>query len=487
MYDPHQQCAGTANIMTRSRPESPRNGQCHMSRSWRLALSIGLLILPGTGSAAEAGDTWRFCPPAGEPVLAQPADANDDTVRISADSVSAHGEVYTLTGNAIVSRGRREISGDTLIYNRAESSVEAIGNVNFLSPDLIASGDRGKVYDETESGRLEKIEYTLPGEHGRGAAEVIVLDDRQHQRLEQASYTTCPPGNRDWLLYADEVTLDQTDGTGVAEHARFSLRGIPVLYTPWITFPIDDRRKTGLLIPRFGHSQESGYEASVPFYWNIAPNYDATITPRVMTRRGLMLGGEFRYLTGFGEGSLSGEYLPSDNEYDDGNRSLVSIQHRGSPAERLYTRIDASRVSDKDYFTDLGDDLVSSSKTHLRREAEATYHGHGWSADARVLEFQTVDPSISSEDRPYKQLPRLRFNAAPRHKWMGMRFSLDSELSEFDRDSSITGTRVDVQPRVTLPLRSRAWYLEPSASLRTTLYRLDNTRVQRRQRCLFRP
>jgi LPS-assembly protein len=446
-----------------------------MSRSWRLALLSGLLTLPGVGSATEPGDTWRFCPPAESPPLAHPADADDDRVRISADSVSTDGEVYTLTGNAIVSRGRQEISGDTLIYNRAESWVEAIGNVNFLSPDLTASGDRGKVYEETGSGILEKIVYTLPGEHGRGDAAVIVLEDRQHQRLEQASYTTCPPGNRDWLLYADEVTLDQTDGTGVAEHARFSLRGVPVLYTPWITFPIDDRRKTGLLIPRFGHSQERGYEASIPFYWNIAPNYDATITPRVMTRRGLMLGGEFRYLTGFGEGSLSGEYLPSDNEYDDENRNFVSIKHRGSPAERLYTRIDASRVSDKDYFTDLGDDLVSSSKTHLRREALATYYGQSWSADVRVLDFQTVDPSIASEDRPYKQLPRLRLNAATRHKWLGMRFSLDSELSEFDRDSSITGTRIDVQPRVTLPLRSTAWYLEPSASLRTTLYRLDNT------------
>ena len=230
-----------------------------------------------------------------------------------------------------------------------------------------------------------------------------------------------------------------------------------------------------MLVPRFGHSQESGYEISAPFYSNLAPNYDATITPRVMSRRGLMLGGEFRYLTRYGSGELSGEYLPSDNEYDDRDRSLVAMQHRGHPVPRMDTRIDAAHVSDKDYFTDLGDDLVSSSRTHLRREAEAAYHGRGWTTDLRVLDFQTVDPTISSAERPYKQLPRLRFNAAPRQKWLGMRFSLDSELSEFDRDSSVTGTRFDLQPRITLPMHSAAWFVEPSASLRTTLYRLDNT------------
>jgi LPS-assembly protein len=453
----------------------PPPGQTRVRLPRRLALLACLLASTHLATAAEVDETWRFCPPHEPSPLLHPAGADDDTVRMSADTASTQDGIYTLEGNAVVSRGLSQLRGETLIYNESESSVEAIDNVNYSSPDLVASGKRGKVFTETDSGTLDDIEYTLPGRHGRGTASVIHLDDRQHQRLEQTSYTTCPPGNRDWLLYADEVTLDHTDGTGVAEHARFSLRGVPVLYTPWITFPIDDRRKTGLLIPRFGHSQESGYEVSAPFYWNLAPNYDATITPRVMSRRGLMLGGEFRYLTNYGSAELGGEYLPSDNEYDDRDRSLVSLQHRGHPIQRMDTRINAAHVSDKDYFTDLGDDLVSSSKTHLRREAEIAYHGHGWTTDARVLDFQTVDPTISSKDRPYKQLPRLRFNAAPRQKLLGMRFSLDSELSEFDRDNSVTGTRVDLQPRITLPMHSAAWFVEPSASLRSTLYRLDDT------------
>ena len=449
-------------------------GQRHVSRFWRLAVLISLLM-PRAASAAGPDDQWRFCPPSEPPPLVYPADADDDTVRMSADSASTRGDTYTLTGDAVVSRGREQISGDLLIYNRTESSAEAIGNVRYISPDLIASGERGKIFDDTGSGKLEGIEYSLLSRHGRGTAAVVHMDDRHHRRLEQASYTTCPPGNRDWLLYADEVRLDHAEGSGVAKHAHFALRGLPVLYTPRISFPIDERRKTGLLIPRFGHSQESGYEASVPFYWNLAPNYDATITPRVMSRRGQMLGGEFRYLTNYGRGVISGEYLPNDSEYDDQSRSLVSMKHSGNPVPRISTRIDASHVSDKDYFTDLGNNLLVSSITHLRREAITSYYGRDWSTDLRVLDFQTVDPSIAARNRPYKQLPRLRFNAAPRQQWLGMRFAFDSELSEFHRDSSITGTRVDLQPRITLPLRSSAWYLEPSASLRTTFYRLDNT------------
>lgn len=445
-----------------------------MPFSQRLTLIACLLALSRPAPAAGPEEVWHFCPPNDPVRLVDPSDPDDGEIRMSADSALSRDDVYTLEGNAIISSGQRQLTSDTMIFNRTESSIEAIGDVRFTSPDLIVRGSRGKVFIETERGTLEDVEYAIPEEHGRGSANFIELYDRQRQRFEQAMYTTCPPDSNDWMLYADEVELDHTEGSGHAKHAHFALHGVPVLYTPRLTFPIDDRRKSGLLVPRVGHTQESGYEAKVPFYWNIAPNYDATITPRTMSRRGLMLGGEFRYLTPYGHGELSGEYLPSDNEYDNRDRSIVSMKHRGHPVERMDTLIDASRVSDKDYLTDLGDNLVSSSKTHLKREAEVAYHGRGWEADLRVLDFQTVDRTIASADRPYKQLPRARFTAAPRQKWLGMRFRLDSEVSEFDRDNSVTGTRVDLQPRITLPLRSPAWYLEPSASLRTTFYRLSD-------------
>ncbi|MEN8107280.1 MAG: LPS assembly protein LptD [Pseudomonadota bacterium] len=443
-------------------------------RRYLVPAICGMALIPAA-MAADRDDEWHFCPPNTPTPLLTPAGPDDDNTRMSADSAETRDDIYILEGNAVVSRGEQQLSGDTLMFNREEGWVDARGNIHYVSPDLEFHGDHGRVYPDTVKGKLYGIDYTLPQQHGRGRAETVHIDDRQHQRLEQASYTTCPPGNNDWRLSADEVTFDHTDGTGVAEHATFSVHDVPVLYLPWITFPINDRRKSGFLIPRFGHSQESGYETSVPYYLNLAPNYDATLTPRIMSKRGLMLGGEFRYLTGINNGQISGEYLPSDNEFDDQNRSLVAMKHRGHPLRRMDTRIDASRVSDKEYFTDLGDNLVSSSKTHLRQQAEAAWHGHGWTLDGRALNFQTVDPTIASDDRPYKLLPRVRFTADPRQKWHGLRFGLDSELSKFDRDSSITGTRIDLQPRITLPLRSTAWFLQPSAGVRYTRYRLDNT------------
>jgi LPS-assembly protein len=303
---------------------------------------------------------------------------------------------------------------------------------------------------------------------------VVHLLDPQHRQLDQATYTTCPPGNPDWLLSARQVDLDTEDGMGVAHHATMNLKGVPVLYTPYISFPIDDRRRSGFLIPGFGVSQESGLELSVPYYWNIAPNYDATLVPRLMRDRGVLLGTEFRYLHRHNNGILRAEYLPSDHKYDNKDRSLVSFEDNGNPLPRLTTRIDASNVSDKDYFQDLGTTLVQSSQSFLKREADATYHGNQWTLDTRVLDFQTVDPTVAVVNRPYKELPRVRFNAAPEQSLMGLRFGFDSEVTQFEKDKTVTGTRVDTQPRLTLPFERAAYFIKPSVSLRNTFYQLND-------------
>jgi LPS-assembly protein len=427
--------------------------------------------------AAEAEiDRWALCPPVPQ-APAITATENPGEIDLQADNAQASdGNVFTLEGNAVVLYGPQQLEAESITYRQDENKLTATGNIRFTAPGLVIDGEDATLYPDVEQGSLKNITYALTDVHGRGSADVLNLKDRYNQHLEQASYTTCPPGNRDWVLSAKEVDLDRAGGTGTARNAKLAFKGVPILYTPYITFPIDDRRRSGLLVPRIGQTEETGADISVPYYWNIAPDKDATITPRYMSDRGLMMGGEFRYLNAHNEGTLSAEYLPSDNRFDDEDRSLVAIEHRGNPWPRVETSIVASNVSDDRYFEDLGTSLVKASQSNLERTAEAAYHGTWWDLGLMVQDYQTVDPALTRADRPYKQLPRIVFDADPRRRLLGLKFSTHAEANYFTHTDGdfIKGTRIDVQPRISLPVHKAAWYLDPAVSLRHTSYNLDN-------------
>jgi LPS-assembly protein len=422
-------------------------------------------------------DRWALCPPFPQSPVSSPT-ANPDEIDMQADSAQASdGNVYTLNGNAVVLYGPQRLEASTITYRQDDNELTATGDLRFTAPGLIIDGEDATLYPDVEQGKLSNITYTLTEAHGRGTANVLNLKGRDNQQLQQASYTTCPPGNYDWELTAKEVDLDRADGTGTARNAKLAFKGVPILYTPYITFPIDDRRRSGLLVPKIGHTEETGADISVPYYWNIAPDKDAIITPRYMSDRGLMLGGEMRYLNEHNEGTLSAEYLPSDNRFNNEDRSLIAIEHYGNPWPRLQTSVVASNVSDDRYFEDLGSSLVKASQSNLERTAEANYHGSFWGLGLKLQDFQTVDPALTRADKPYKQLPQVVFNAAPESRLLGLKFSTRAEANYFTHSDGdiIKGTRVDVQPRISLPVHRAAWYLDPVVSLRHTAYDLDNT------------
>jgi LPS-assembly protein len=425
---------------------------------------------------ADVDERWKLCPPAPAGVAPEaPAAGGESPVNLYGDTAESVGQrIFTLRGNAVVLYGSQRLEADSLTYNMNDGAVDAQGNLHYSRPGLLVNGDRARLFPDEKRGVLYDADYALPEQHGRGEAETLHLLDAHHEQLDQATYTTCPPGKADWLISARQVEIDTQDGLGVAHHASMELKGMPVLYTPYISFPIDNRRHSGLLVPKVGASQETGLDVSVPYYWNIAPNYDATLMPRVMSERGVMLNGEFRYLHTRDEGTLRAEYLPSDNRYDNKSRSLVSFEDKGHPMSRLTTRIDATNVSDKQYFQDLGTTLVQSSQSYLKREADATYHGNRWTLDTRVLNYQTVDPTVAVVDRPYTELPRVRFSAAPAQSLLGVRFNVDSEVTQFQKDKAVTGTRVDMLPQLSLPIERAAWYIKPSAGLRHTFYQLSD-------------
>jgi len=425
----------------------------------------------------ENTDLWALCPPVAHPAPLQ-ATADTDTINLQADE--AHGSkdsVYTLEGNAVAVYAGQRLEADNIVYRQEIGRIEARNGIRYTKQGLYARGESATFNLDREEGELSNVDYVLYEQHGRGAAESSTFSGTTEQHLTNAFYTTCPEGNSDWVLSARKVDLDQETGTGTARDAKLSFKGVPFLYTPYATFPIDDRRKSGLLLPRVGQTEDTGLDISTPVYWNIAPNRDMTIIPRYLSDRGAMLGTEYRYLYPHSSGRFTADYLPSDKLRNDDTRSLVSLRHHWTPMPRLRTNITASDASDVYYFEDLGNSLLQTSQTNLERTAAADYYGDWWNLGMMVQDYQTVSPTIPPAKRPYKQLPQIVFNATPEQRLLGIKVEANAELNYFKHsDTSLPeGSRVDIQPRLSLPVRHAAWYVEPAASVRYTAYNLDNT------------
>ncbi|MBI5461781.1 MAG: LPS assembly protein LptD [Gammaproteobacteria bacterium] len=422
--------------------------------------------------AEDRYDPWALCAAPDTPEL--PAADLTGTALTSDQASTEPGPAYVLTGHAVVERAGSRVQAERIRYDEAKQQVHATGNVQLDEADLRVTGSAATLQLDTDQGDISDVRYAVPSRHARGVAVTAHQESKVLRSFDQATYTTCDEGHEAWRLSARDVTLKHDEGFGTARNVWLELADMPVLYTPYLSFPIDDRRKSGLLMPSIGRTQNTGAELSLPYYWNIAPNRDATITPRLMSKRGVQMQGEFRYLNATNEGNLGLEYLPSDSEYNDEDRSLVRIDHTGRPLERLRTDIVGSNVSDADYFTDLGTSLEVSSATHLKRQAQAAYSGDGWGLTGRVQDFQTVDSTIPDLRRPYRRLPQVLFSANPLTQPYGLNLTLDSEAVQFDHDEKLTGTRLDLRPKVSLPLGTAAWYVTPAVGARYTTYSLDD-------------
>jgi len=292
------------------------------------------------------------------------------------------------------------------------------------------------------------------------------------------TYTTCPPGHRDWSLKASEMEIDTEKGWGSATHARLRLGPVPIFYFPYFTFPVDDRRMSGFLTPSLGSSDRLGAEFETPYYLNLAPNYDATLSPRWMSRRGLMLGGEFRYLGERQRAEISGEILPDDRieSPDRGNeRRALHFKHDAWLSPGLTTRIDTSSVSDNEYLTDFGSGLAVTSTRHLERVGEMVYRREGLFLLGRLQEFQTVDETLNPRLYPYRRVPQLLASYGRLLSDSSLDLGLTTEYTDFRHDTLIDGKRFTLRPSVSLPLR-RSWgHLVPRLSLNYASYRLDES------------
>lgn len=438
------------------------------------------------GAAREVrlheGLDWEFCGPQAAgltSVEAAPPPAPDTPIDIDAGAVSYQQDqgILTLGGGVDVRRADERVAADVVRYDRNTGDLTTEGETLLDRPGVRLIGDRAQLNLETDQGQLHNVSYRFSGRANmRGTADLAELLNPSQTRYGNLVYSTCPPGSNAWSMKASKLKLDQEKGIGVARHARLRVKGVPVLYTPYIRFPIDDRRQSGFLVPTVGSSDESGFELVVPYYWNIAPNLDATISPRYLSERGVLLGTELRYLTRNDRGRIEAEVIPNDSKYDgNGARWALDLEEDGVWFGRFRTRLEFSAVSDDAYLEDFGNGLDITSTRRLLQRGAVTYVGRGWSLLTALEGYQTVDADIAPEARPYGRLPQVLFNVSPVPVGAGVLASVNAEYDYFDHNHTVYGQRLAMQPSLSLPLRRSYGHLIPRVALNLSGYDLSNT------------
>lgn len=383
---------------------------------------------------------------------------------------------FLLKGAVTIQQGDRRLETRDAVYNDTTQSFKVDEPVEYSDPELTVSGDSARL-EPGGGATFEGAQFALPGRGARGSAARIRATTQGELDLRDVRYTTCPIGNEDWVLRASNIDIRQRAGFGVGRGVRLDFKGVPILYAPIISFPVGNERKSGFLFPTFGTSSRSGTSLAVPWYWNIAPNYDATFTPTYFSKRGAKLDSELRYLSSFGRGLLDAQYLPDDDEFG-AERSLMHFVDRSDFTERLRLDLDAANASDSNWFEDFGLGPEGTSVSFLNRSASLTYLSENWLGILRAQNFQTIDDvGIAPEDRPHTLLPQLALRARSPQSLSRLTLGFDMEAAGFAHnydDRVDTGWRLDAAPELRLPMRAAGMYLEPSASWRYTSYKLDD-------------
>lgn len=401
----------------------------------------------------------------------------DAPMFLSADRIESTAPNIVEAHGSVEARHAGQVFSSTwLRYDTRLNAIEARGAVRLEQADLLVTGDALKLDLDDYSGALTRPVYQFTTQPGRGKAEHVDFLDKERSTLRNATYTTCSAGNDDWFLKVGELDIDKSRNIGTARNASLHFLGTPILYTPWMDFALDNERKTGILAPTLGTTERSGLDVLVPYYLNLAPNYDATLYPRLLSKRGVQLGGEFRYLLGDARGENRLEYLPNDQEV---GRSRWSLALHNEYQINASTRAGMmfGRVSDDDYFRDLSNLIAATSQTHVNREAWITA-GHGtWNAELRAQSFQTLQDSTAATPIAdlYARLPQARFGTANTFA-NGLEFRLDSELTHFSHPdaSQPEGTRALVYPTLRLPLATSFGFVTPQLGWHSSYYALDD-------------
>lgn len=448
---------------------------------------------------------------------------------VTAHRISGINDVENVAeGNAVFERAGDILSGDRIVYRVNVDEVEATGNVRLASPDTNITGPYMRMRMEESTGEFKSPTYTIRRERapvpepvitltglpavtgsgkaigttgrmisqapvmGSGHADKLEFRGQDNYHLENASYSTCTPTQRDWEIAVDTLDLDYNAELGKGRGAVVRFMDVPIFYTPWMNFSLNNAKKSGFLPPTIGTTSKSGLEVTAPYFWNIAPNMDATLTPRYMSRRGLQMNGEFRYLLDTAQnralsvnpqvgqnaltdkGQIRLEMLPSDNLEDGHNRYAYAVTHNQTyllPGHSLVANINVNGVSDSDYFSDLSTRIAQVSQGNLLRQGSVTLGGLWYGASVMMQGFQTLVDDIAT---PYRRLPQITAFANRFDLPLGMAINVNAEYVNYAHPRFMEAKRTVLYPQLSLPVATAAFWLTPKFGIHSTHYDLDN-------------
>lgn len=431
-------------------------------------------------SRLHQGLPWNFCGPRdwtssrGMQIAIELPDYSDLPIELIANSVDylqTTGIIFA-TGAAQVIQGGQRLEAPALTYERDSERLTSSGETLIESDGLRMIGEDASFHMGAFKGDMSEVHYRVSEDSNlRGRADRAEMLNRLHTRFDRVSYTSCPPGNNAWSLRAKKLSLDRDKNQGIARDATLRLGPVPVFYTPYFSFPLSNERKSGFLRPTIGSSETTGFDLTLPYYWNIKPNWDATFYPRYMEERGLLLGTEVRTLQPNGSARLFTEIIPDDKGYArDAARGLLRLEQQGNYFGPLSTRIDFNAVTDDTYFEDFGNDLDLTSTRRLTRFAEAVYRATDWTLTTRIQAFQALD-----KNDPYERLPQIRYSLRKQTLGPGLEFQFDGEYNYFYKKDAVHGQRLTLSPSLSWPLRKSYGHLIPTARLHASKYLLEET------------
>lgn len=416
-----------------------------------IAISL-LFALPSCGYAADdvlplkLDRTFKMLP----------ATDNRPVAFISARRVEAKpGDLLEAQGEVELRQDEQVISADFLRYNQSSKDLLAEGGVQLEQSGSFVRGPALHLNLDSNRGMMAQPEYRFGENHSRGQASSVNLEGKKQFSFERATYTTCPVGNDDWLLKMSRLDIDRESQVGVAYNTRVEFKGVPLLYTPWMDFPLGGGNRSGFLGPTPGSTNSGGAEITVPYYWSIAPDLDVTFAPRFISKRGTQFNNEVRYLQPHYGGEIHLDVLNGDRVSLQ-DRSRLAWKHAQDLGSGFGAALELNRVSDDAYFRDLSDSVSSTSQTNLLREGVATYDGQWWTAVARVQRFQTLQDPLAPVTAPYRRQPQLNLNA--QQALADGTLSLVGEYVDFRHPALVNGQRMVLYPSLSYPLLSAPGY-----------------------------
>lgn len=409
------------------------------------------------------------------PVVINPNKQDKNTVPVDINSNSLRGLSGEIIyqGDVELTQGLKRLSADSMTYDRNTEQANAVGNAHYVDGQITLFADEIETNLKSDESYIYQTQYQFHGQSGRGNADEIYDNGKDLYELKSSSYTACPPNDTTWTLDSSTLYIDNVEEMGSAYNAILRIKDIPVFYFPYVSYPLTDKRKTGLLFPTYEMSSINGFTISQPLYLNIAPNQDATITPTYMQERGLLLATEYRYLFDIGSGNIRVDYLNADKLRDE-DRYLIHFDHNVNFAKNWYFNADYNAVSDDYYFSDINTEYGTRSDNQLLQTAKLQYIKMNWNSELEVRDFQI----LGGGETPYIVMPKLAASFYQPLPWKSLQFDWYSEITKFTHNESnvYTGTRVHMQPKLSLPLYYDSIFINTELKYMLTFYQqnLDN-------------